>query len=592
MKRNSATVACSVPTTTVSSSLASHEGESSSTTSLGSCIFKQISFESTSSFATTVPSAVSFATPSSLSLRVQPPDTSAFVPAPRGTIPLSESSINIPVSADEVFQRAISTNLATTSSPVCQGAPSDSRCELFSSASSSSILTAPHSADEVDEEPIVLREFTAACSVSIIVPDTSPSAHQCKVYETSDASSVEVSYQSVPSESSAGHNSFHKSTFHVSDEESLPTKAISGIDQQTACPASQRPDDTKAADNDPVTTATLWQAAQGLSWTDCFSSDSSSSDLCNLMSNQDTAADTVAVSGVEHLSTPGPSSNGTDGAQAADAHPVSAATLWDDARALSWTDCFNSDSASSSLCNLVSNDNASSDSMAMEPELPSTASFDDILVSPDIFFPLCTFYSGHRTLPSIGIAGTLLMLGHFRYPDEEVNAECPSAPSTSSPSVSPTPTSAITEQDPNETFDRQELGESADYTVPERDSGLDMALFDIAEEDEPEQSFHEDLDDIELLQDYENHVQHATLTSRNAFVAHVVENATPPSLWRRNVRTGIVSDGIQSFPTINEEDEGSTASVVPESASHISLLTADSDQFDYAQVRNSRSSFT
>jgi hypothetical protein len=295
---------------------------------------------------------------------------------------------------------------------------------------------------------------------------------------------------------------------------------------------------------------------------------------------------TPAISDTHHQPSVSPTPHESDAARTADIDTHSATTLWHNAQGLSWTDCFSSDSSSSSLYNLASGINSSPDPVNTQIELPLPAHFDDIRVSPNIFFPLSTFHSGQPILPSIGVAATLLMLGHTQYPDEHDSVGSP-PPSTPSLSASPTPTSDIAAQDPDEVSDFEEFEESTDYTVVGPGSGLDMALFDIPEEDESEESFHGDFDDTESMHDYWNQEQHSAIASRNAFVTHVIENATPPSLWRRTVPTGIVWDDMQSFPSIREEDEESAGTGIAEFFSRNSLPTASSDQFDYAQVRSS-----
>lgn len=163
---------------------------------------------------------------------------------------------------------------------------------------------------------------------------------------------------------------------------------------------------------------------------------------------------------------------------------VPTTNLWNNAQRLSWTDCLSSDSSLSSLCELLSNKDGSAEPVTTQPELSLTASFDAILGPPNIFFPPSTSCSGHRTLPSIGIAATLLMLGHSGYPDEEDTAECLPRSDMLSPSVPPTPITAITADDANDTFCCQALEKNADYGEVESGSGLDTALFDIAKADE------------------------------------------------------------------------------------------------------------
>lgn len=70
-------------------------------------------------------------------------------------------------------------------------------------------------------------------------------------------------------------------------------------------------------------------------------------------------------------------------------------------------------------------------------------------------------------------------------------------------------------------------------------------------------------------------------SSQSRFIAHVLRNATPLG---RYMEGGIAWEDLQFYPTIMEEEDGPSESIVRSSSSHDSLFALDSNEFEYAEV--------
>jgi hypothetical protein len=254
----------------------------------GSCISKQISFESTSTYATSTGS----------SCLASVTEGSPFLEAniacvkPLSTHQSSDQRHIAPVDIESVNVGATS-DAETTTVPVV--AVSDSFSNLFSSASSSSMMEEAPSSVFGDDSPIVTRVLTIARSVNIVIPDSCPSAHKCTVLESCDTSSSAESCHSTYQGSTSEDTSLIDSTpGDLADYGTIPVSSdlVSNVEIEYP-PDAQTPIVSEA--DIPAPVENRWDRIQSQVWMGLVSSGSSSSSLGDLALTADDVAATNPV---------------------------------------------------------------------------------------------------------------------------------------------------------------------------------------------------------------------------------------------------------------------------------------------------------
>ncbi|KAJ9098452.1 hypothetical protein QFC20_005972 [Naganishia adeliensis] len=504
----------------------------SSRNRLSRIISKQLSMETTSSYATTMPSMIS-SSPTSARMHIGTPEETNCMQRPLALIPSIESLLDISATSAQPANGNVGTMHDVMGASVCRISSSDSFGQLFSSESSSPMLAESSSATTGNELALVLRTAKAARPVNLVIPAAVTPPHECTVHGAVDSSSVEVSYQSVPSG---------------------PSTADTLVQQ--------------SATSGPSTGDTFYKSTF-----------------------EELEADELSPS-ESGLAISRPSSALSESAapDAEDAEGSKPIIDWDNPQ--SWTKCFD-ESSSSSLSDVASSDDAQSIAVVDEPEYPSPSSTPSSSIDSEFVPDAClqvlspdSHICCSQQLESFGKVGAFLMTYVYLpfIPPNSTYAFLP-AQGLSEPWPVRILTDIMEEDESEDAADAQKSTDASDDCLPvapvstSAGSATAASLFLIAEDEELEETFYnKESEAAESGSDNEQHL--AASTSRNPYVARVLQNATP---FQRNTRAGIAWEDLQSIPTIMEEEAEPSGNVLRASASHDSLLAADSDEFEYSQ---------
>lgn len=285
---HSSAVSASNPTGTVAATISEADFHP---TIPGSCISKQTSFESTSTYATSTGSSC----PASVT------EGSTFLEANIACVkPLSvhqsveSSSFSTVTSAHVEFVNSSATSDADVNSVACV-AGSESFSNLFSSASSSSMLEETPSSAFGNDSAIVTRVLAIARSVNIVIPDRCPSAHGCTALESCDTpSSAESCHSTYQGSSSEDTSLIDLTPGDLADYGTIPVSSdlVSNV-QTDSSPDAQTPNVPEAEIPAPV--ENRWDRIQSQVWMGLVSSGSSSSSLGDLALTVDDVAATNPI---------------------------------------------------------------------------------------------------------------------------------------------------------------------------------------------------------------------------------------------------------------------------------------------------------
>lgn len=257
-------------------SVASISNTDSSSTIPGSCISKQIPFESTSSYATSNGSSYP------ASVREQSPALDAPIACMK-PLAAHQSSLRSPISSAQLQPVDVDAAPDVKAASAPRVTASDSFSILFSSTSSSSVPDEMPSSFYGDDNSFLTGVVAMERPVNILIPDSCPSAHQCTVFVSCDASSDGESSQSACSASSAA------------DAASIESSSEDLTDDQTFTIASDLvPNDGTSAPPDALVD-TKWDRIRSQPWMGLVSSGSSSSSLGDLALTADDVANTNPI---------------------------------------------------------------------------------------------------------------------------------------------------------------------------------------------------------------------------------------------------------------------------------------------------------
>lgn len=185
----------------------------------------------------------------------------------------------------------------------------------FSSESASFMLEVFAEPTSTDDLAVVQRVSTASRPVNIVIPDNVAATHECAIHESSDGSSIELSYRSAPSGPSTADT--------LVDESVTPASStIDALSRKTSFEASVNDESSSNADDivrpgtpplaessgpvvqeEPAPKATIDWTAQ--TWTACFEdSDSECSSVCELAFSNDSLSQALATAAESAPSSP------------------------------------------------------------------------------------------------------------------------------------------------------------------------------------------------------------------------------------------------------------------------------------------------